>query len=180
MRRKTFDLLVSSAGAVAAIALLLVGVLVLVGANFANSNVTDNLRPQNISFPSAAALKDEGITNQNILDHAGQKVENGGQAKVYSEYIDTHLKKINGGKTYSETSTEARANPSDTALAGKVDTLFRGEMLRATLLNAYGWWFVSQVAMWAGYTVIVLALIMLVLTALGFRHLRRTPETAQL
>jgi hypothetical protein len=49
-----------------------------------------------------------------------------------------------------------------------------------TLLNAYGWWFVSQVAMWAGYAIIVLALLMLILTALGFRHLRRAPDTSQI
>ena len=180
MRRKTFDLLLSSAGGVAGIALLLIGVLAIVGGNFANGNVTDNLRPQNISFPAEEALKAEGITNQEILDHAGEKVENGGQAKVYSDYIGIHLSKINNGKTYSETSAESRADPENAELAGKVQTLFRGEMLRATLLNAYGWWFVSRVAVLAGWALILLGVIMLVLSALGFLHARRAPADAHI
>jgi hypothetical protein len=180
VRRRTFDTLLSSAGAVAAVALLLMGILALVGAGFANDNVTDRLKPEKIYFPSAAALKEEGIKNQAILDNAGKQVVDGAQAKAYADYINTHLQEVNGGKTYSETSTEARANPQDTALQGKVQTLFRGETLRAILLNAYGWWFVAQVVRWAGIALLLLGAVMLVLTVLGFMHLRRTPESAQL
>lgn len=87
---------------------------------------------------------------------------------------------MNNGKTYSETSTEARANPQDAALQGKVQTLFRGETLRAILLNAYGWWFVAQVVQWTGIALVVLSLLMLALSVLGFLHLRRTPDTAEI
>jgi hypothetical protein len=38
------------------------------------------------------------------------------------------------------------ANPNDTKLAGEVATVFKGETLRALLLNAFGWWKVSQIA----------------------------------
>ena len=31
------------------------------------------------------------------------------------------------------------------ALAGQVATVFKGESLRSMLLNAYGWWKVSQI-----------------------------------
>jgi hypothetical protein len=180
MRRRTFDLLTSSAGAVVAVALLLMGVLALVGASFAESNVTDRLKPEKISFPSADALKQEGITDKDILANAGKQVVNGAQAKAYADYINTHLQEVNGGKTYSETSAEARANPNDPALQAKVQTLFRGETLRAILLNAYGWWFVAQVVKWAGIGLLVLGLIMAALSVLGFLHLRRTPESTQI
>jgi hypothetical protein len=37
------------------------------------------------------------------------------------------------------------ANPNNAKLAGLADTVFRGESLRSMLLNAYGWWKVSQI-----------------------------------
>jgi hypothetical protein len=180
VRRRTFDMLMSSAGAVVAVALLLMGVLALVAANFAEDNVTERLRPEKIVFPAKDALTEEGIKNPAILDNAGKQVVDGAQAKAYADYINTHLQEVNGGKTYSETSAEARANPDDQAMQAKVQTLFRGETLRAILLNAYGWWFVAQVVKWAGIALLALGVIMLVLTVLGFLHLRRTPESAQL
>jgi hypothetical protein len=50
-----------------------------------------------------------------------------------------------GGKTYSQLSAEAQAQPNNTQLAGTVSTVFKGETLRSMLLNAYGWWKVSQI-----------------------------------
>ena len=32
-----------------------------------------------------------------------------------------------------------------------VQTLFRGETLRSILLNAYGWWTVGTITLWAGF-----------------------------
>ncbi|HEX6873769.1 MAG TPA: hypothetical protein VF163_21930 [Micromonosporaceae bacterium] len=180
MRRRTFDMLMSSFGAVVTVALVLMGILALVAANFAEDNVTDRLKPEKIFFPSEQALQQEGVTNEEILSNAGEQVVDGSQAKAYADYINGHLQEVNGGKTYSETSSEARANPNDAALQAKVQTLFRGETLRAILLNAYGWWYVAQVVRWAGIGLLILAAIMLVLTILGFVHLRRTPESAQL
>ena len=50
-----------------------------------------------------------------------------------------------GGKTYSQLSAESMAAPNNTQLAGLVATVFKGETLRSMLLNAYGWWKVSQI-----------------------------------
>lgn len=62
-----------------------------------------------------------------------------------------HLKAITGGKSYSELSTAARANPTDKALQGKVDTAFRGETLRGLLLNAYAFGTMATIALIAGW-----------------------------
>ena len=37
------------------------------------------------------------------------------------------------------------AQPNNAKLAGLVATVFKGETLRSMLLNAYGWWKVSQI-----------------------------------
>ena len=52
---------------------------------------------------------------------------------------------MTGGKTYSQLSTQAMAHPTDAKLAATVNTVFKGETLRSMLLNAFGWWKVSQI-----------------------------------
>ena len=52
-------------------------------------------------------------------------------------------------------SAASLANPTNTKLAGQVQTLFRGETLRGLLLNAYGW---SQIALYAFYAAIGLSI----------------------
>ena len=52
---------------------------------------------------------------------------------------------MTGGKTYAQVSAESLAQPNNTTLANTVNTVFKGETLRSMLLNAYGWWKVSQI-----------------------------------
>ena len=52
---------------------------------------------------------------------------------------------MTGGKTYAQVSAESLAQPNNAKLAGVVATVFKGETLRSMLLNAYGWWKVSQI-----------------------------------
>ena len=84
---------------------------------------------------------------------------------------------MNEGATYSETSSAAREEGLDPLVAAelqaKADTLFKGETLRSILLNAYGWWTVSTIAVFAGYAMVIAGLLLGVLALLGFRHARR-------
>jgi hypothetical protein len=114
-----------------------------------------------------------------LQQYAGQQVVNGEQAKAFANgFIRRHLAAASNGKTYSELSTEARANPSDQKLAASVQTAFRGETLRGMLLNAYAFWQMAQVALFAAIGAFIAAALMLLLTVLGFLHLRRTPPAA--
>ncbi len=172
MNRKVWDQLISSAGVVLAVALIVLGALAVYGGNFAQSNVTDRLEPQNIVFPPYDAMTPE--EQADIGDFAEQQVVDGAQAEAYSRYIQGHLAEINEGATYSETSAAAREEglDPDTAaeLQGKADTLFKGETLRAILLNAYGWWTAATIAVYAGYLMILAGILFAVLAFLGFRH----------
>jgi hypothetical protein len=176
MNRKAWDQIVSGAGAIVAVVLLILGGLAVYGGMFGRDNVKDRLEPQNITFPPAEALTEE--ETDIVGDLAGEKVDNGNEAEAFSNYIGLHLEEVNEGKTYSETSAEARAEglaPDVAAeLQAKADTLFKGESLRAILLNAYGWWTVATLALWAGYGLIAAGLVLAVLALLGFRHARRT------
>jgi hypothetical protein len=184
MDRSLVDRLISWAGVVLTIVLVAVGSAAIFGGSFALNNVRDRLEPQNITFPPIEAMAT--AEKAEVGDFAGQKVDTGTEAEAFSRYIAGHLAEVNDGKTYSETSAESRAyvaevgdNPTKAEAAkiaeldGMTQTLFRGETLRAILLNAYGWWTVGQITFFAGIGMVIAGLIMAVLVALGFRHARK-------
>ena len=179
MRRRTFDSLMTAGGLVTTIVLAVAGALLFVGYSFANSNVHTQLVGQRITMPSGQAIDDPAIKPY-LAKYAGQPMATGAQAEAYANhFIAVHLKEVAGGKTYSEVSTLARANPSDATLQGQVQTLFRGETLRGLLLNAYAFWKVGQIAMIAGIVAFAAAGVMALLTILGFWHLRRVSPTEE-
>ncbi|MQA99127.1 MAG: hypothetical protein GEU78_02345 [Actinobacteria bacterium] len=172
MDRKAWDQIVSGAGTVLAVAFLLLGAAAFYGGQFGQDNVKDRLEPQNITFPPAEAMSPE--EKAIVGDFAGEKVDTGTEAEAFSRYIGLHLTEVNEGKTYSETSAQARGleedDPARAELDAKVQTLFRGETLRGLLLNAYGWWVASTIALYAGAGMVIGGIILAVLAALGFRH----------
>lgn len=179
MDRKALDQIVSGAGAVVAIVLIVLGAMAIYGGNFGRQNVRDRLEPQNIEFPPAEAMTPE--ERAEIGEFAGEKVDTGPEAEAFSRYIGGHLVDVNDGKTYSETSSEARAleddDPRKVELDAAVQTLFRGETLRAILLNAYGWWTVATIALWAGFGMIAAGIVLAVLAILGLRHAGKVGRT---
>jgi hypothetical protein len=105
----------------------------------------------------------------------------GAQANTYANnFIAVHLNEIGGGKTYSQLSAEAQADPTNTKLAATVDTVFKGTTLRGALLNAYAFWQIGQIALIAGIISLCAAFLMLILTLLGIRHVMQTPAEVQL
>jgi len=175
MDRSNWDKMVSGAGAVVVVVLIALGAMAIYGGNFGRQNVRDRLQPQNISFPPADAMTPQEVAEVGAF--AGQKVENGVQAEAFSRYIGGHLELVNDGKTYSETSAAARQEGLDPKVAAdlqaKADTLFKGETLRSILLNAYGWWTVATIALWAGVAMVIAGVFLGILAILGFRHARR-------
>lgn len=174
--RRTLDTLISSTGTVVAVVLMLLGGLAIWGGLFAQDNVRTRLEPQNISFPPAAAMTP--AEKADLGEFAGQKVDTGVEAEAFSRYIGGHLEDINEGATYSETSSAAREeglNPETAAeLQGKADTLFKGEALRSILLNAYAWWTVATITLYAGIGLIVAGVVLAILALLGFGHARKS------
>lgn len=175
MDRTAWDKIVSGAGAVLAIALIVIGAAAVYGGQFGRDNVQDRLRPEKVAFPPLDAMTSE--EQQQLGKFAGQTVDTGPEAEAFARFIAGHLAEVNGGKTYSETSTAARAEglDPDTAaeLSAKADTLFKGETLRSILLNAYGWWTVATIAFYVGIALIFGGFVLGILSFLGFRHARR-------
>ena len=81
-----------------------------------------------------------------VSQYAGQQMLTGQQAEAYADhFIAVHIQEMAAGKTYSQLSAESIAQPNNAKLAATVGTVFKGETLRSMLLNAYGWWKVSQI-----------------------------------
>lgn len=185
MKRRTLDLLLTWVGTILTVVLIGAGAGLLTGYNFANNQVTTQLAQQKIYFPPAAAFKNAKVGTEitpsmipSVSQYAGQQLTTGAQAEVYAnDFIAVHLQEIGGGKTYSELSTLAMAQPNNAALQGQVATIFKGTMLRGSLLNAYGYWFFGQIALFGAIGAFVAAALMLVLTLLGLRHYRRVDDT---
>ncbi|HUZ19053.1 MAG TPA: hypothetical protein VMU75_00575 [Acidimicrobiales bacterium] len=188
MRRKVFDLLASAGGAVVVAVLVVAGSLLMWGYSFANSNVHNQLVQQSIVFPSRAAFASAKPGTEitpgmipYLEKYAGQQLTTGQQAEAYADhFIAVHLSEMPYGGVYSKLSAASRATPSNTQLAGLVQTSFQGTTLRGLLLEAYAFWTFGQIAFWAGVASFVLAGIMALLVGFGIWHARRVPVEAEL
>ncbi len=183
MNRSTVDRLISSAGLVISAVLFAASAGLLFAHSFIHKQVHDQLAAQKIEFPlkgsaSLAALpKDD---EAKVAKYAGQQLLTGAQAETFADhYIAVHLKNIGGGKTYSQLSAASIADPTNQALVGKVQTVFRGETLRGLLLNAYAFDTMAVVAGYAAFGAFAAAVILLILAGLGFMHAGKAAHTTK-
>lgn len=181
-------------------------VLVLAGAggfalyegNFVRSMITTELSNQQITFPTADALaKDQEAAKygSDFSQYAGQALTTGDQAKAYAnDYIGVHLEATANGDTYAsigpkisaanaQLAAMSKTDPGYAALQAQItkmngqrDTLFKGEMLRGSLLNAYGWWTVGTYSLWAGVGLLIAALAVLGALVYELFFAARQPE----
>jgi len=191
MRRKTFDMILTAGGAVLVVVLIAAGSLGLWGYNYANTNVHNQLQAQQIFFPTKAEFAHpkvgteiEPVMLPYLQKYAGQQLLTGQQAEAYADhFIYYHLLEIGSGKSYAQLSTEAmtlaKGSAAYTAAEAKVQTLFQGTTLRGLLLEAYAFWTIGQVAFWGAIISFILAGVMLILTLLGFLHIRRVSDEEQ-
>jgi hypothetical protein len=177
MQRKSFDRMISWIGLTLTVLLLVAGSLLTWAHVFVGDQVKTQLSQQQIFFPKAG---DESIAAPEYAEmkqYAGQQLTTGAQAEVYADhFINNHLKAIGGGKTYSQLSHEAQLAPTDTKLAGTVETMFKGETLRGLLLNAYAFGTMGSIAGLAALAAFIGAGVMLLLSVLGLWHSSRVRE----
>jgi hypothetical protein len=175
MRRRTFDILMATAGLFLAVTLVVSGVLLFWAHNFIGNEVHTQLAAQQIYFPAANSPAIKAPEFAAMHQYAGQQLTTGAQAEVYADhFIANHLKVIGGGKTYSQLSAEAITQPKNAALAAQVALVFKGETLRGLLLNAYAFGTMGMIAGIAAIAAFIAAAVMLLLSGLGLMHARRT------
>jgi hypothetical protein len=196
MKRRTFDRIVSFVGLGLSVFLLVAAALLNWGASFANESVSTQLEQQKIIMPdkSSAGFKSLPEDAQVVLaPFSNLPLTTGKQAQAYADYyIGSHLKGIAGGKVYSEVSgaalgaaAKSKAEPANielaneaNALMGQRTSLFMGETLRGLLLYSFAFWQIGQIAMYAAWAAAIGGLLMLILSLLGFAHIRRVEADA--
>jgi hypothetical protein len=150
--RRNSHLTVIAGFALAAI-LLAAGGMLLWGSAYVHNTVQGQLSAQQIFFPPKAAFAHPKAGTEitpsmvpSVSQYAGQQMVTGQQAQSYADnFIAVHIANMTGGKTYAQLSAASLAQPDNTKLAGQVAVVFKGETLRSMLLNAFGWWKVSQI-----------------------------------
>jgi hypothetical protein len=180
MRRTTFDKLLGWIGASLGVALLAIGGLLLWGSAYVHNTVQGQLAAQQITFPPAAAFAHPKAGGEitpsmipSVSQYAGQQLLTGQQAEAYADhFIAVHIQNMTGGKTYSQLSTQALAQPNNAKLQAEVATVFKGETLRSMLLNAYGWWKVSQITFIISLAMFGLGAVSLLAGIFGFARIR--------
>ena len=180
--RRNSRLAVIAGFAVAAM-LLVAGGLLLWGSTYVHNTVQGQLSAQQIYFPPKAAFAHPVAGTEitpsmvpSVSQYAGQQLLTGQQAEAYADhFIAVHVTNMAGGKTYSQLSAASLAQPDNAKLAGVVATVFKGETLRSMLLNAYGWWKVSQITYIAALVAFGLGGLTLIASLFGLTLARR-PE----
>jgi hypothetical protein len=182
--RKTLDKLISWTGLILAAVLVVAGGLLTYASSFVADNVKQQLSQQNITMPAAAALETQEQKDA-LLQFAGQKMENGAQAKAFADhYILVHMNTQSSNRTYSEVSGEfiklskgPNADQAQVKALGELrQSLFMGNTLRGLLLNAYAFGTMGTIALYAGIGAFIAAAIFLVLGLLGLRHARTASD----
>ena len=186
MMRKTLDRLISWTGLIMAVVLAVAGALLIYASSFVANNVKEQLSQQNITMPAAAALETQDQKDA-LLQYAGQKMENGAQAKAFADhYILVHMNTQSNNKTYSEVSSQylkaakdPNADPAQVKALGDLrQSLFMGNTLRGLLLNAYAFGTMGTIALYAGIASLIGATILLVLSLLGLRHAKTAEDVS--
>lgn len=191
MKRRTFDGIVTLVGFGLGLFLIVAAGLLNWGYGFADDAVSSQLSSQDISLPAVTGnAKEEASVTAFFKENGDKPMTTGKQAQMYADhYLGFHLSSM---PTYADASTASRsaagalaASPNDPALQaaaakanGIVDTVFKGTMLRGTLLTAYAFWELGQIARISAGVVLIAALLLLLLSFAGWLHLRRTPEEA--
>ena len=173
------------AGFAVAVILLAAGGLLTWGSAYVHNTVQGQLAAQQIFFPPKAAFAHAKAGTEitpsmipSVSQYAGQQMLTGQQAEAYADhFIAVHIASMGAGKTYSQLSAESLAAPGNTALAATVSTVFKGETLRSMLLNAYGWWKVSQLTYIAALAAFGLGGLTLIGSVFGLALGRRTEIT---
>jgi hypothetical protein len=172
-------------GLAAAVILLAAGGLLMWGSAYVHNTVQGQLSAQQIFFPPKAAFAHPQPGGEitpsmipRVSQYAGQQLLTGQQAEAYADhFIAVHITNMTGGKTYAQLSSQALAQPNNTKLQSQVATVFKGETLRSMLLNAYGWWKVSQITYIASITALSLGGLALVGSVIGLAFGRK-PQPA--
>lgn len=140
--KKVVDKVFGSLGIIAALILLVIGVVCLQSGKNIVSTVDTNLTAQGIRFPSAGNPAFSASVYPAAQKYAGQLVNNGQLAQAYAnDYLGPQINLVGGGKTLSQVTAEELADPQNPGLQQLQGTMFQLVTTQGLLsTGVYGDW----------------------------------------
>lgn len=164
--KKVVDKVFGSLGIVAALVLLVIGIVCWNAGKTVVSTVDNNLLAQKIYFPSAGNPAFSAAIYPVAQQYAGQLVNNGKTAQAYAnDYLTPQINLVGGGKTLSQITAEAVADPQNVGLQQLQGTMFQLVTTQNLMLaTGYGDWSqgmavkdIGEVALVAAVALILIA-----------------------
>jgi len=162
--------------AAAAAAMVVLGIVSIVGGTYDHQVVREQLPLQKIVFPKPAEYPA-------LAKHAGQEVLTGEQAWAFaSAQLGPDLNKIAGGLTYSQFAYShvkkpwAESGTAQSAYDQVEATRFTGDTLKGLLLDAWGWAKLGSIEILAGMLLIIFGSILFLLPMLNWWVNLKGPE----
>lgn len=197
MKRRTLDIAFSIGGALFAVLLLILGLVLKDQADFAKGYVKDQLVQQKIEFPAEYDGGETDVAGSGCLtDYAGTVLDSGEKAECFANfYIKTHMLHsaeaagypedtydtmgdvVRGLKAELQTAKDSGDEAATEEAQGKVDaasglrdSMFKGETLRGLLLTTYGFSIFGEKADLAATVCYLAFALLLLLSVAGMVH----------
>ena len=187
MRRNSHFLLAAVSAALAAV-LLIAGGLLLWGSAYVHNTVQSQLAAQQITFPPAAAFAHPKAGTEitpNMIpwvsQYAGQQLLTGQQAEAYADhFIALHITAMARRQDLLPAVGRCRSRSRTTPRSpGWSPPCSRARRCASMLLNAYGWWKVSQITYIAALVSFGLGTVAAFVAGFAFVTGRRTKTVAE-
>jgi hypothetical protein len=203
MSRRSLDIIIATGGAMFAVLILVLGIVMRNESEFAKRNVAEQLSEQQIFFKDESKLTPSERALPGMVEFAGQQLLTGEQAAAYAGLIGLHLKE-QAEKAGYPNATYASIGTPQTELRNQVaqakaandpnaaelekqlaavnalrDSQFRGETLRGLLLTTYGFSVLGERAALAANVAFGIAAVAILLSVAGFIHAFATPKEQQ-
>ena len=197
MKRRTLDIAFSIGGALFAVLLLILGLVLKDQADFAKDYVKDQLVQQKIEFPAEYNRGETDVAGSGCLtDFAGTVLDSGEKAECFANfYIKTHMlhsaeaagypedtydtmgdvvgglkEELQAAKDSGDEAAIEEAQAKVDAASGLRDTMFKGETLRGLLLTTYGFSIFGEKAELAATVCYLAFALLLLLSVAGLVH----------
>ena len=197
MKRRTLDIAFSLGGAMFAVLLLILGLVLKDQADFAKDYVKDQLVQQKIEFPAEYSRGETDVAGSGCLtDYAGTSLDSGEKAECFANfYIKTHMlhsaeaagypedtydtmgdvvgglkEELQAAKDSGDEAAIEEAQAKVDAASGLRDTMFKGETLRGLLLTTYGFSIFGEKADLAATVCYLAFALLLLLSVAGLVH----------
>ena len=197
MKRRTLDIAFSIGGALFAVLLLILGLVLKDQADFAKDYVKDQLVQQKIEFPAEYNRGETDVAGSGCLtDFAGTVLDSGEKAECFANfYIKTHMlhsaeaagypedtydtmgdvvgglkEDLQAAKDSGDEAAIEEAQGKVDAASGLRDTMFKGETLRGLLLTTYGFSIFGEKADLAATVCYLAFALLLLLSVAGLVH----------